>query len=147
MKSIKSFVILEGIVDNIGLPISGINLSYSNSATVGPEDADILVEFKPDHDPIDKYIHQLRARLTTKMPGVNFAFLPADIVNQILNFGLPAPINIQVVGFSPDNVKFTFKLLDAIKHIPGIVDARVRQSFNYPELYVDVDRSLSRRIC
>jgi multidrug efflux pump subunit AcrB len=137
---------LEGIVDNIGLPISGINLSYSNSATIGPEDSDILIEFKPNHSPVDKYIHLLRSRLITKMPGVNFSFLPADIVNQILNFGLPSPINIQIVGFSPDNVKFSFKLLEAMKHIPGVVDARIRQAFNYPELFVDVDRSLSREL-
>jgi multidrug efflux pump subunit AcrB len=137
---------LEGIVDNIGLPISGINLSYSNSATIGPEDDDILIEFKPDHSPVDKYIHLLRSRLTSKMPGVNFSFLPADIVNQILNFGLPAPINIQVVGFDPDNIKFSFKLLEDLKHIPGVVDARIRQAYNYPELYVDVDRSLSREL-
>jgi multidrug efflux pump subunit AcrB len=137
---------IEGIVDNIGLPISGINLSYSNSATIGPEDDDILIEFKPNHSPIDKYIHLLRSRLSTKMPGVNFAFLPADIVNQILNFGLPAPINIQIVGFSPDNVKFAFKLLEDMKHIPGVVDARIRQAYNYPELFVKVDRSLSREL-
>ena len=137
---------LEGIVDNIGLPISGINLSYSNSNTIGPEDADILIEFKESHSAIDKYIHALRQRLTTKMPGVEFSFLPADIVNQILNFGLPAPIDIQVIGFSPDNMKFANQLLLTLKKIPGIVDARIGQAFNYPELYVDVDRTLSREL-
>ena len=82
---------ISSIIDNIGLPYSGINLSYSSSAPIGPEDADILVSLSPDHHPTAKYVHDLRAGLATNFPGVTFAFLPSDIVSQILNFGLPAP--------------------------------------------------------
>ena len=137
---------IAGIVDNVGLPISGINLSYSNSATIGPEDADILISLNDNHDPTDKYIHKLREQLQLKMPGVTFAFLPADIVNQILNFGLPSPINIQIIGFNPENRKFAFNFLDRMKHISGIADARIRQAYNYPEILVNVDRSLAREL-
>jgi multidrug efflux pump subunit AcrB len=136
---------IVGIVDNIGLPISGINLSYSNSGTIGPEDADILISLKPGLKSA-KYIRPLRKALTTQKPGVTFAFLPADIVNQILNFGLPAPINVQVIGFNPNNRQYAFLLMDQIKKITGVVDARIRQAYNYPELLVNVDRTLSREL-
>lgn len=133
---------LDSIIDNIGLPVSGINLSYSNSATVGPEDADILVSLKKGHRPVDDYIAKLRLRLINEFPGVSFGFLPADIVNQILNFGLPSPINIQITGLKEEaNQHYARRLLDKISHIPGIVDTRTRQANNYPELFVDVDRS------
>ena len=89
---------VQSVIDNIGLPYSGINLSYSNSAPVGTSDADILVTLSADHHPTDNYIHQLRLTLPKQFPGVTFAFLPADMVGQILNFGLPAPIDVQVVG-------------------------------------------------
>ncbi len=89
---------IQNVIDNIGLPYSGINLSYSNSAPVGTSDADILVTLSADHHPTDNYIHQLRLTLPKQFPGVTFAFLPADMVGQILNFGLPAPIDVQVVG-------------------------------------------------
>ena len=89
---------VSSIIDNIGIPYSGINLSYSNSAPIGPADADILVSLSTDHRPTDKYVHDLRLSLAQQFPGVTFAFLPADIVSQILNFGLPAPIDIQVAG-------------------------------------------------
>jgi CzcA family heavy metal efflux pump len=138
---------LESIVDNIGLPYSGINLTYSNSAAVGPEDADILISLKKDHLPTADYVRKLRNILPNKIPGVTFAFLPADIVAQILNFGLPSPINVQVVGMNNrQNLVIASKLLEDIKKIPGIVDARLRQSYNYPQLNVDVDRSLAREL-
>ena len=89
---------VQSVIDNIGLPYSGINLSYSNSAPVGTSDADILVTLSANHHPTDNYIHQLRLTLPKQFPGVTFAFLPADMVGQILNFGLPAPIDVQVVG-------------------------------------------------
>ena len=89
---------IHNVIDNIGLPYSGINLSYSNSAPVGTSDADILVTLNANHHPTDNYIHQLRLTLPKKFPGVTFAFLPADMVGQILNFGLPAPLDVQVVG-------------------------------------------------
>jgi len=138
---------LESIVDNIGLPYSGINLSYSNSAPVGPADADILISLKENHRPTVEYVRQLRKELPDLIPGVNFAFLPADIVAQILNFGLPSPINVQVIGFDVKaNQQHASMLLNKIKQIPGIVDARIRQSFNYPQLQVDVDRSYARQL-
>src|SRR5205085_1492256 len=89
---------LSGIMDNIGLPYSGINISYSTSAPIGTGDADIMVALSQDHRPTADYIHDLRLRLPKQFPGVVFSFVPADIVTQILNFGLPAPIDIQVVG-------------------------------------------------
>src|SRR5260370_14595082 len=89
---------ISSVVDNIGLPYSGINLSYSNSPPVGTSDTDILVTLSAKHHPTDNYIHQLRLALPKQFPGVSFAFLPADMVAQILNFGLPAPIDVQVVG-------------------------------------------------
>ncbi|VEB33630.1 cation/multidrug efflux pump [Legionella sainthelensi] len=138
---------LESIVDNIGLPTSGINLSYSNSATNGPEDADILISLKEGHRPSSDYVRQLRSILREHFPSVTFAFLPADIVNQIINFGLPSPINIQVIGLKKkENAEYANKLLNQLKLIPGLVDGRIRQRNNYPEFFVDVDRSLAREL-
>ncbi|KTD63049.1 cation/multidrug efflux pump [Legionella santicrucis] len=138
---------LGSIVDNIGLPTSGINLSYSNSATNGPEDADILISLKEGHRPSSDYVHQLRSILREHFPSVTFAFLPADIVNQIINFGLPSPINIQVIGLKKkENAEYANKLLNQLKLIPGLVDGRIRQKNNYPEFFVDVDRSLAREL-
>jgi CzcA family heavy metal efflux pump len=138
---------IESIVDNIGLPISGINLSYSNSGTIGPEDMDIFIDLKPHHHPIAAYIKKMRIELPQQFPGVDFSFLPADIVNQILNFGLPAPINVQVIGWNiKDNYQYAAKLLEEIKKIPGIVDAQIKQKFDYPQLNVDVDRSFANEL-
>src|SRR5204862_1413277 len=86
------------IIDNIGLPYSGLNLSYSNSAPIGAGDADIMVALAEDHGPTAEYMHDLRVRLVNEFPGVQFSFIPSDIVSQILSFGLPAPIDVQVVG-------------------------------------------------
>lgn len=136
---------LDSIVDNIGLPVSGINLTYSNSGTVGPADADVLISLIGGHSATDRYVVELRKRLTQQFPGVTFSFLPADIVNQILNFGIPSPINIQIMGIKKEaNRRYANQLLKRIKHIPGIVDARIAQAFNYPELFIDVDRSRAR---
>lgn len=138
---------LDSIVDNIGLPISGINLSYSNSATNGPEDADILISLKKGHRPSRDYIHQLRSILREHFPEVTFAFLPADIVNQIINFGLPSPINIQVIGLKKkENADYANMLMRELKRIPGLTDVRIRQANNYPEFFVDVDRSLAKEL-
>jgi multidrug efflux pump subunit AcrB len=138
---------IDTIVDNIGLPTSGINLSYSNSGAIGPEDADILVSLKPAHHSLDDYIRKLRIDLAREKPGITFSFLPADIVGQTLNFGLPAPIDIQIVGFKKEeNRQYTMMLLDRIKHIPGIVDANIHQVFDYPTLNVDIDRSLAKEL-
>src|SRR2546426_6759396 len=107
---------IASIIDNIGLPYSSINLSYSNSAPTGPADADILVTLSPKHRPTDDYVHDLRLRLREAFSGVDFSFLPADIVSQILNFGLPSPIDIQVVGYNLEgNRRFADKLLQEIR--------------------------------
>ena len=133
---------LDNIVDNIGLPVSGINLSYSNSAPVGPADADILISLKDGHRPSPDYVKKLRSILQEKFPGVSFAFLPADIVNQIINFGLSSPIDIQIIGLkNKENMLYADKLLERLKQIPGLVDTRIRQANNYPEFMVDVNRS------
>jgi hypothetical protein len=89
---------LDNIVDNIGLPFSGINMAYQNTGTIGPADGDALITLKEDHAPTEQIVKQLRSLLPKKFPGATFSFLPADIVSQILNFGLPAPIDVQVVG-------------------------------------------------
>lgn len=138
---------IETIVDNIGLPVSGINLSYSNSGTIGPSNADILVSLQPKHHSTADYVRQLRLLLPAKFPGVVFAFLPADMVGQILNFGLPAPIDVQVIGLKLDeNRQYANLLLDKIKLIPGVVDAHIQQAFNYPQLNVNVDRTLATEL-
>jgi multidrug efflux pump subunit AcrB len=130
------------VVDNIGVPYSGINLAYSTSAPVGPGDADIFVSLKPDHHPTAEYVDALRVRLNRDFPSTSFAFLPADIVSQILNFGLPSPIDIQISGFNVDaNRPFADALLQKLREVPGAVDLRIQQAFDYPSLQVDVDRS------
>jgi multidrug efflux pump subunit AcrB len=138
---------LRSIIDNIGLPYSGINLSYSNSAPVGPGDADILVALSKDHHPTADYEHDIRLKLNEEFPGVTFYFLPADIVSQILNFGLPAPIDVQVVGSNLQaNRQFADKLLNQLKFVPGIVDLRIQQTFDQPNLHIDVDRTKAQQI-
>jgi CzcA family heavy metal efflux pump len=138
---------LDSIIDIIGLPYSSINLSYSNSAPTGPSDADILVSLKKEHRPTADYVHDLRLRLPEEFPGVTFSFLPADIVSQILNFGLPAPIDIQVVGYGIEaNRAFADKLLARVKQVPGTVDLHIQQSFDQPYLHIDVDRTKAQQI-
>src|SRR5213080_4468208 len=133
---------IASIVDNIGIPYSGINLAYSTSAPVGPGDADIYVNLTADHRPTAPYVRLLRERLTALYASTTFAFLPADIVSQILNFGLPAPIDVQVAGFNvAANRAYAQALLARLHRIPGIVDLRIQQAFDYPTLNVEVDRS------
>jgi multidrug efflux pump subunit AcrB len=133
---------LGPIVDNIGLPLSGINSAYNNSGTVGPGDADILITLNPGHQgDSDAYVRELRESLPRSFPGASFAFLPADIVSQILNFGLPSPIDVQVVG--PDQNRdrvYADALLKRIARVNGVADARIQQAFNNPTLNVEVDR-------
>jgi multidrug efflux pump subunit AcrB len=130
------------IVDNIGVPYSGINLAYSTSAPVGPGDAEIFVNLTPDHRPTAGYVRTLRDKLTALYPSTSFAFLPADIVSQILNFGLPAPLDVQVAGFNvAANRGYANALLARMHRIPGVVDLRIQQAFDYPTLNVEVDRS------
>jgi CzcA family heavy metal efflux pump len=135
---------IDGVVDNIGLPVSGINMAYNNSGTIGPNDADLLVSLKPNHAPTTDYVKQMREQLPKEFPGTQFAFLPADIVSQILNFGVPAPIDLQVVGNNLEaNRAYAEELLAKVKHIPGVADARIQQAFQQPTLNVNVDRSFA----
>jgi multidrug efflux pump subunit AcrB len=138
---------LDAIIDNIGLPYSSINLSYSTSAPVGPADADIMVSLKKDHDPTANYVHDLRLELAREFPGTTFSFLPADIVSQILNFGLPSPIDVQVVGNNLGaNREFADQLLSRIREVPGTVDLRIQQPFDQPYLHVNVDRTKAQEV-
>ena len=133
---------LSSIIDNIGLPYSSINMTYSNSLPVGTMDADVMVTLNPGHRPTTDYIHELRRVLPRQFPGVSFYFLPADIVSQILNFGLPAPIDIQVVGPDLDaNHTFATGLLAQLRRVPGAVDLRVHQLFDEPRIQLAVDRT------
>jgi multidrug efflux pump subunit AcrB len=133
---------ISSIIDNIGLPYSSINTAYSNSAPIGTMDADILVTLKPGHRPSDLYVHQLRRKLPREFPGVTFYFLPADIISQTLNFGLPAPIDIQVSGPNLNaNHAFATNLLGQLRTVPGAVDLRVHQLFDLPRIQVNVNRT------
>src|SRR5271154_5703394 len=138
---------LDNIVDNIGLPYSGINMAYQNTGTIGPEDGDALISLKEDHRPTAEFVAKLRTILPQKFPGVTFSFLPADIVSQILNFGLPAPIDLQVIGNDQkDNYAYATALLKRVRTVPGVADARIQQVFDYPQLNVDVDRTLAGEV-
>jgi multidrug efflux pump subunit AcrB len=138
---------VSSIIDNIGLPYSGINLSYSNSAPVGTSDADVLVTLSPKHRPTADYVNQLRLQLGKQFPGVMFAFLPSDMVTQILNFGLPAPIDIQVTGNDLEgNRIWASQLLAQVKGVPGAVDLRIQQPFDEPYLHLQVERTKAQEL-
>jgi len=133
---------LDSIVDNIGMPVSGINLAYGNSGTIGVEDADILISLKDATQA--EYARRLRAMLPRAFPGTSFVLLPADIITQIINFGLPAPIDLQVVGNNTAaNRVYADSLLRQIRRVPGVADARIQQEFNEPTLNVNVNRTLA----
>jgi multidrug efflux pump subunit AcrB len=138
---------IDTMADNIGMPISGINLTYNNTGVIGPQDGDIQIKLKEDHKPTEEYVRELREKLPREFPGVSFAFLPADIVSQILNFGSPAPIDIQVRGANTaGNFKYANDLLRRIKLIPGVADARIQQSPNNPGFNVNVDRTRAQYV-
>ena len=133
---------VDNILDNIGLPYSTLNTQHATSGLIGAGDADILVSLKEDHRPTAEYIAAIRKELPRDFPGVIFYFLPSDIVTQILNFGLPAPIDIQfetadMVGTR----KIANTMLEQLHHVPGLVDLRIQQPDDYPVLNVDVDRT------
>jgi multidrug efflux pump subunit AcrB len=135
------------VIDNIGLPYSGLNLSYSSSAPVGSSDADILVTLNERGHVTGKYVHDLRLGLAKQFPGVTFAFLPSDIVSQILNFGLPAPIDIQIVGNNlAANRQYADALLDQVRRVPGIADPRIQQPSDQPYMHLFVDRTKAQEI-
>ena len=137
---------LTSIVDNIGLPISGINVAYGNSGTIGVEDADILITLDANHAPTADYVRRLRELLPRRYPGTTFSFLPADITTQILNFGVPAPIDVRITGTArqmENNRSYAANVLAQMRRVPGIADARIQQAFNEPTLYVDAHRTLA----
>jgi multidrug efflux pump subunit AcrB len=138
---------LDNIVDNIGLPFSGINMAYQNTGTIGPEDGDALISLKEDHGPTEGFIKELRTKLPQQFPGTTFSFLPADIVSQILNFGLPAPIDVQVIGNNQKaNYAYATDLLKRMRTVSGIADLRIQQVLDYPQINVDVDRTLAGEV-
>jgi multidrug efflux pump subunit AcrB len=132
---------MTGTLDNIGVPTSGINLSYNNTGTIGNADADILVSLQPNHHPTAEYVARLREELPRKFTGMSFFFEPADIVAQTLNFGVPAPIDIQFVGQDvSDNFKVAAQVAEKMRTVPGAVDVHIQQSLDQPRLRYDVDR-------
>src|SRR5256885_4868455 len=132
----------QGIIDNLGIPISGINLSYNDSGTAGPADADIMVSLKAGHRPTADYVRNLRLALNRDFPGVTFYFLPADIVSQTINFGLPAPYDIQVLGRDlAGNQKVAAGIAEKLRHVRGAVDVRVQQPGNLQRLEFAIDRT------
>jgi multidrug efflux pump subunit AcrB len=138
---------LAALVDNVGMPVSGINLTYSNTGVIGTQDGDIQIKLADDHRPTADYVRLLRAELPRQFPGVTFGFLPADIISQILNFGAPAPIDVQISGANlAADFDYANLLLKRIRHVPGVADARIQQSPNLPTLDVDVDRTRAQYV-
>jgi len=136
---------LKTVLDNIGLP-PFLNLAFGSTATIGPADGDILVALQPSHAPTQKYVEALRNKLTARFPDMVFFFQPADIVTQVLNFGLPAPIDIQVVGNDPKNRDIAREIQTRVAAVPGAIDVHISQVLNVPELFVNVDRTQAQQI-
>ncbi|MFM0372479.1 efflux RND transporter permease subunit [Paraburkholderia aspalathi] len=133
---------LGTVVDNMGLPVSGINTAYNNTGTVGSQDGDVQIALNEGHRPTEEYVRLMRERLPREFPGVTFSFPPADIISQILNFGSPAPIDLQIRGNNlTANYAYTDRLLRQVRDIPGVVDARIAQSHGNPTFNVNVDRT------
>ena len=138
---------LETVLDNLGVPNSGINLSYSNAGTIGTLDGEIQIALKKDHEPTARFVSILRRELPRRFPGIQFFFQPADIVTQILNFGLPAAIDVQFTGNNVDaNAALAAELNKQIEHIPGAVDSHVHQRNDAPSINLDMDRSRLQQI-
>ena len=138
---------LETLVDNIGFPISGTNMTYNNTGTIGSADGEIQIGLSHEHRPTEDYVRTLREELPARFPGATFSFLPADIISQILNFGSPAPIEVQVRGPNLDaNFAYAQKVLRELRHVPGLVDARIQQSLDAPAFEVNVDRTRAQYV-
>jgi multidrug efflux pump subunit AcrB len=138
---------IDNILDDIGLPYSGINFMHATSGLIGAGDADVIVSLKADHRPTADLVRQLRTDLPREFPAITFSVLPADIVTQILNFGLPAPLDIQIDGEDIDhNREVADQLLNEVRRVPGIVDARIQQTFDYPRFDIEVDRTKAAQI-
>jgi multidrug efflux pump subunit AcrB len=137
---------MVGVLDNIGLPYSVLNTQHATSGLFGSGDADILVSLAEKHHPTDEYVAKLRAQLPAVFPGATFYFLPADIVTQILNFGLPSPIDVQFEGSDIEgNRKVANQMMQEFRRIPGLVDLRVQQPDDYPAFKIDVDRTKAQQ--
>jgi CzcA family heavy metal efflux pump len=133
---------MDNILDNIGLPYSNINYMHSTSGLIGAGDADILVSLKEKHHPTPDYVQRLREKLPREFPGTTFYFLPADIVTQVLNFGLPAPIDVQIEGSDiAANREVAAQMLQEVRKVPGVADAHIQQAFDYPAFDIAVDRT------
>jgi multidrug efflux pump subunit AcrB len=138
---------LRTLVDNIGFPVSGINMTYNTTGTIGSQDGEIQIGLNENHRPTADYVRALREALPERFPGTTFSFLPADIISQILNFGAPAPIEVQVRGpHLADNFAYAQRLLHRLQHVPGLVDARIQQSLSTPSFDVDVDRTRAQYV-
>jgi multidrug efflux pump subunit AcrB len=138
---------LDGILDNIGLPTSGINLSYSNSGTIGNADAEVLVSLATKHHPTADFVAQLRENLPKQFPGTSFFFEPADIVSQTLNFGVPAPLDIQLVGNDfANNFNIASQIAEKMRSVPGAVDVHIQQLVDQPRLQYDIDRTRIQQV-
>src|SRR3984893_10036341 len=138
---------LESLVDNIGMSVSSINMTYNNTGTIGSQDGDIQIGLSEEHRPTASYVRTLREVLPARFPGVTFSFLPADIISQILNFGAPAPIEVQIRGPKlEENLAYAQNLLRRLRHVPGLVDARINQSLSEPGFNVDVDRTRAQYV-
>jgi multidrug efflux pump subunit AcrB len=147
IRSIISPNELTALVDNLGMPYSGINLSYNNTGVIGSQDGDIQIRLAENHRPSADYVRALREELPRRFPGVTFAFLPSDIISQILNFGAPAPIDLQIAGADlAANFDYAGVLLRRLRHISGVVDARIQQSPALPVLDIDVDRTRAQYV-
>ena len=133
---------IDNVLDNIGLPFSAYNLMHSTSGVLGPNDADVLFSLRKNHHPTAEYVRALRQKLPREFPGTTFYFLPADIVTQILNFGQPAPIDVQIEGNSIQaNHDFAERIMTELHQVPGLTDLHIQQPLDYPTLDVAVDRT------
>ncbi|WP_445144006.1 efflux RND transporter permease subunit [Dyella sp. Tek66A03] len=138
---------LDTVIDNIGLPLSGVNMVYNSSGTIGPQDGDIQVVLKEGHAPTAAFVKQLRARLPREFPGTQFAFLPADMSSQILNFGAPAPLDVSIAGRDlAANQAYAMEIMKQLRDVPGIADVRLQQSTSYPQLNVQVNRTRANEL-
>ena len=149
-KAIREIIPADEIAtmaDNVGMPVSGINMTYNNTGTIGSQDGDIQIKLTEDHGPTAEHVRTLRRELPQRFPGFTFSFLPADIISQILNFGAPSPIDVQVRGNDPvANFEHANRLLARIRNVPGVVDARIQQSRGAPVFDVDIDRTRAQYV-
>jgi multidrug efflux pump subunit AcrB len=138
---------ISGVLDNIGIPNSGISLSYSNNGVIGTGDADVLIQLAEGHKATDSYVRKLRLQLNAEFPGTTFYFLPADIVSQTLNLGLPAPFDIQIYGRDQNAIRqIAGRIAAEVRKVPGAVDVRIQQPGDQPRIFVNVDRARSAEI-